>query len=602
MELERLISPQVEASPLLSSASPSSYLNRPQERQQLATPTVGVSSPFSGTVVASSYSVPGHSVHSDQEQPGSSSGIALFSHPGDASRIHRNLLLEVSGILRDADSCSGPSTATLDVEADLDTVLRIMHKCIDLFVQYFFPNTPIAHEPSLRRAVSDFASGLPLVLSADAAPGDQVFSMRSFTLITALCAFITSVVPDMAVPHSISLTWPFYHASRAMTRLYEEFDLESPVSSSYTSRIWQSAALQNVTGKNPVAWHVSGEVTIMALRTRLYDEKTVSSQAVGKLESQLLRANFWLIYLSDRTATAFEGRPSVMSDVLSQGLLTLLERGPCSEPLLDPSNPLTGRSLDLAQGFQLKTRLWASAADFMHHLNFLTSPNKQQQQQQQQTTMPMQSLLETPDWTKLVDLHQTFLGILDDLPTCLRSPNGVISNGAGDDPIGTYQAQSFWALRNNIISVYHCMRLVILQECVLQGIPEILGLENKAESLVLRKLEIVQDFLLEMQLAPFMCLKVQGEAAVRASILFLLFSGGTKGKRNGTDLTQPLTLDPENPPRRMYITRDGEPCRQRHAEQASDIAIQPDPRRLNKLGLESDGNGAWSWCAASRDE
>lgn len=538
MELarERTVSPRVDASPLLSSASSPSYLGRSQDQQQLASPTVGVGvgSPFSVTAVGPSYrSDPRHSLQSDQEHQSSSSGIALYSHPGDASRIHRNLLLEVSGILREADFHSGPSPASLDVEADLeavlDTVLRIMHKCIDLFVQYFFPNTPIAHEPSLRRAVSDFASGLPLVLTADAAPGDRVFSMRSFTLITALCAFITSVVPDVAVPHSISLTWPFYRASRSMSHLYEELDLESPVSASYTSRIWQSAALQNVTGKNFVAWHVSGEVTIMALRTRLYDEETVSNQAVGKLDSQLLRANFWLVYLTDRTATAFEGRPSVMSDVLSQGLLTLHERGPYSEPLLDPSNPLNVQSLEefLMQGFHLKTRLWASAADFMHHLNFLTSPK----QRQQQTTTPMQSLLEKPDWTKLSDLHQTFLGVLDDLPTCLRSPNAIINKGAGDDPIGTYQAQSFWALRNNIFSVYHCMRLVMLHECVLQGIPEILGLENKAKSLVLRKLEIVQDFLLEMQLAPFMCLKVQGEAAVRA------FFPITLGRHQGTDPT-----------------------------------------------------------------
>lgn len=495
--MERSISPRVDGSPVVLSASPP-YLLRPPEPQQLTPATGGGGvgdggSPFTATTEQGFL------------------GIAQFNHPGDPSTIHRNLLLELSGILGNSNPSSKPSPASIDIDADLDAildqVLRIMHKCIDVFAQYFFPNTPIAHVPSLRRAASDFGSafGVSPFLLGDAS-GDQVFSMRNFTLITALCAFITSVVPGMAAPHSISLTWPFYYASRAMARLYEELDLEAPVSSSYTSRIWQSAALQNMTGKNLVAWHVAGEVTIMAIRERLYDEKTVGRNA--SLESQLLRANFWLIYLSDRTATAFEGRPSVMSDILSQGLLTLHERGPSGEPLLETANSLNGDSVEdlLTQGFHLKTRLWASAADVMLHLKAVANPG--------QTMAPMRSLPESPDWIKLVELHQAFLAVLDDLPTCLRSPNGVIMDTTSGDPIGTYQAQSFWALRNNIFSVYHSMRLIMLHECILQGIPEVLGLENKAESLAMRKLEIVQDFLLEMQLAPFLCLKVQGEAAV----------------------------------------------------------------------------------------
>ncbi|KAH6685721.1 hypothetical protein F5X68DRAFT_262307 [Plectosphaerella plurivora] len=378
-----------------------------------------------------------------------------------------------------------------------------MHKCVDLFVQYIFPNTPIAHEPSLRRAVSDIST---------TDESTSLSGMRNFTLITALCAFISSVVPDNPLVSShpglraVSLTWPFYHASRAMLRLYEELDLEAPVASSYTSRIWQSSALQNVTGKNGVAWHVSGEVTVMAMRTRLYDEETLLPLAqTSPLESQLLRANFWLIYLTDRTATAFEGRPSVMSDILSHGLLTLGEQGPRPEPLLDPTNPLNSQATEeeLIRGFHLKTRLWATVADFMHRLKSFANRKE-----------PAPTLTEDDDWAELVRVHRTFLGILDDLPPCLRSPNSAGAT-AIDEATTSYRAQSFWALRNNILSVYHCMRLVILHECMQQNIPEVLGLENKAESLAIRQLEIVQDFLLEMHLVPFMCLKVQGEAAIQ---------------------------------------------------------------------------------------
>lgn len=404
-----------------------------------------------------------------------------------------------------------------DIDLLLEPVPRIMHKCVDIFVQYIFPNTPIAHEPSLRRAVSDIAEGLSPQLCADASRTNLVPAMRSFTLITALCAFVTSVVPENLISPSISLTWPFYHASRAMLRLYEEFDLESPVASSYTSRIWQSSALQNVTGKNGVAWHVSGEVTVMAMRTRLYSEETLSQTPA--LESQLLRANFWLIYLTDRTATAFEGRPSVMSDILSHGLLTLRDQGPSPEPLLDPSNPTYRQPAEasLIQGFHLKTRLWATVADFMHKLKSFGN-------RKEPVRPPNLTGTTDDDWAELVQVHRDFLSVLDDLPPCLRSPNGVASTAAIDDSVSSYQAQSFWALRNNILSVYHCMKLVILHECMLQGIPKVLGLANEAESLAVRQLEIVQDFLLEMQLAPFMCLKVQGEAAVRGLPSILLLS------------------------------------------------------------------------------
>lgn len=443
-----------------------------------------------------------------------------FSFPGGAAqaiaeaacKIRRSLIPEVNRVLHpDRVGQTSPNGVgeiaiggVADWEGDTDPVLRVMHQCIDIFFQYFFPNTPIAHEPSLRLAVTQLAAGLyPLPLT-DASETDQLASIRSSAMVTALCAFVTSVVPESALVYSTSLTWPFYLASRAMLRLCEELDLDSPLASSYTSRMWQASALQNLTGKNSLTWHISGEVIVMALRTRLYEENTLGQSQ--SLDAQLLRANFWVIQSSDRAAVALDDRPSLMSDLLTHDLLTLQERPERSEPLLDPSRPVNTRSFEemLIEGFHLKRRIWDKAADFMHHLKIFCKHYLPAQ---------TQSLVALPDWGQLVDAHVAYTGTLDEMPACLRSPNGACS-GPGSDPVAEYQASSFWALRNGTVSVYHCMRLVMLHECIQRGIPEVLGLENQGRTLAARKLEIVQEFLFEMQLVPFMCLKVQGEAAV----------------------------------------------------------------------------------------
>ena len=69
------------------------------------------------------------------------------------------------------------------------------------------------------------------------------------------------------------------------------------------------------------------------------------------------------------------------------------------------------------------------------------------------------------------------------------------------------------------MSVFHCMKIVLLQKCIEHDIPEVVGLNNQPVSWVVQKLEIARDFLREVQIAPFICFKIQGEPAVSNKML-----------------------------------------------------------------------------------
>ncbi|KAM5356879.1 hypothetical protein ACJ41O_003525 [Fusarium nematophilum] len=380
-----------------------------------------------------------------------------------------------------------------------ETVATYVGKCVDLFMQYQFPNGPITHEPTLRSAAALFDLGS----SPENDESSPIETLRALTLVTALCAYVSSTVPDALLPGSKGVLWPFYHASRAMLRLYEEVDLESPHSSSYYIRSWQSAALQNITGRDRASWHIHGEGTLLAMRAQIYDEATVS--LLPRLEAQLLRVNFWFMYLADKTAAAFECRPYVISDDYLAGKLTLREQGEHEDLLLDSSRSCNQNLLEhrVMVGFHLKRRLWAAAADMVREIRLFATRRQDH---------PMDTQAAESGLSKLIEMYSSFVALVDHLPSWLQSPQGAVETV--ETEVAEYQIASFWAQRSNIMSVYNCMRLLILQKCIESSIPEVVGLNDRPVSWAMQKLEIARDFLRELQIAPFVCFKVQGESAV----------------------------------------------------------------------------------------
>jgi hypothetical protein len=419
---------------------------------------------------------------------------ANLSLAHDTSAIHAKLIVDVESVL-----------ALDNISADIMTLADVVHSCIDLFLQYMFPNTPIAHERTLRTAAAFFFTAQyptsPDALAQSADLLDLAFE-KSFTLVTALCGFVASVMPESLLPNGKVLASPFLHSSKAMLRCYEESDLEQPDSTSITIRIWLSGASQNSTGKTGAAWHHHMEASLLALRLRLYEEKSV--QRDSAIESRLLRANFWLLYLADKSAACLENRAPVLTEGLFESDLTLLEQCDNDESLLDLNENTAQGSLErqIVLGFHLKVRIWAAAADVIAELNAYVRSQKRLKR----TLSDDESII-----TRISELNIVFATLIFALPPGLQRLDTIVT---ADKSVEAYQKTCLWTLRSNIMTTYHCLKLVILQKCIENDMLGVLGLTGQPLSWTLRKLEIVQDFIKELLAVPFICYKVQGEAGV----------------------------------------------------------------------------------------
>ncbi|KAF5695385.1 xylanolytic transcriptional activator xlnR [Fusarium denticulatum] len=295
-----------------------------------------------------------------------------------------------------------------------------VRKCVDFFIQYQFPNTPVVHEPTLRAAALLItAENVPPFASLISSASDlhqQVSYLRQFTLATALCASVMSVMPDRPPSQRALLAASFLSASRAMLRRYEEHDLEHPNSTSLVIRMWHSAAMQNSTGKVGTSYHYHAEAAYLAQRMRLYNE--ISVQEHSKLEVPSLRASFWLLYLADKTSAVLQSRPPILNEQFFEREFTLLENGHDDSLLLDPSRKVSESNLEsrLLIGFHLKRRIWAAAANLLDD-----------------------------EVSRLSELYLVLTTLADELPSWLRNPDH--GSDSDDEQVASYQNKCFWTQR-----------------------------------------------------------------------------------------------------------------------------------------------------------
>lgn len=386
---------------------------------------------------------------------------------------------------------------------------QVAHECIDLFMQFLFPNTPIAHEPTLRAGILLLGDELPDCPSTES-PGPETLTLmellRRFTLITALCAHIISVVPESLFRNPKSLSDIFFEASKSMLRVYEAYDLEHPDSTSLTIRMWHSSYAQNTTGKVGASWHYHTEACCLAQRMRLFDETSISRPS--QIESQLLRINFWHLYLAEKTQVAFKTRPPIIDERICGGI-TLQERGDEVVPFLDTSREVNQANLEsrIFVGFHLRRRISAAAASLITDIASRTrhaETNSPSTISSDRTDQEMDSLIER---------YLKFTALVNEVPPWVRRPDGD-KNPDVHESVRAYKTTCFWAQRSNIMTIFHCMRLLILQTCIDHGLLMIIGLSESLLSWASRKLEIIRDFLDDLQGTPFICIAAQGETAV----------------------------------------------------------------------------------------
>lgn len=396
------------------------------------------------------------------------------------------------------------------------TIFHVVNDCIDVFMQFLFPNTPICQEPILREAASLFSQ------ESQEGPGrEEAFSNaqwqvthgRPFTLITALCAYVLSVLSPSISSLPNQLAIPFLQSSLSMLRLYEVYDLENPDFTSLTIRTWHSAAMQNTTGKSGAAYHYHGQACLIAHRLRLYQEESIVRSS--QLESQLLRLNFWLLYCADQSALTLGDRPPLFHSSMVGSKLTLRECDKTEVSLFDETKKTHHPSLQqrILAGFYFKTRLWYLAS------NLTTGIKTYGELKTQGSNQPEAKRCHR---SRLFEAFVDFTGVIDDMPSWLRYTDladkpASESNHDDDmnDEMAKYQRVCFWAQRSNIMPAYYCCLMVILQRCIDFNAPEILGLDGHPLSHASRKLEIARDFVHEIRITPFLSLKAQGEPAVR---------------------------------------------------------------------------------------
>ncbi|KAL5331596.1 hypothetical protein ACEPPN_001130 [Leptodophora sp. 'Broadleaf-Isolate-01'] len=378
------------------------------------------------------------------------------------------------------------------------SALEAVNSCIDLYMQYTFPTAPSVHEPTLRASALSFFSSTN---TADVFQGhtrlEEIQNLRAFALLIALCASVSSVMPESLLAYRQVLAKPCLDASREIMRSIEDFDIAQPNSTSIAVRIFHSNALEHITGDSTLCYYILGQATLLIRSMRLHDEEALKSH--DAIEAQLLRSLFWQIYAADQASACLRNRPFFLHELLFDGELSVRPHGESVIPMVDPAKLWSGDVFEerILIGFHFLPRLWSSAAKLLSGIRIHGKENL------------------GADKTHLIQKYMGFLGILDRLPHWLQAANVIISR---DDSEGTqFQKTAFWTQRCTILVTFQCLRLVILQQCVDCKVWDVMGLNDEALTLSMVKIGIVNDFLQTLDDIPFIYLQIKGEPT--ASIL-----------------------------------------------------------------------------------
>ncbi|KAH6879838.1 hypothetical protein B0T10DRAFT_496251 [Thelonectria olida] len=438
---------------------------------------------------------------SDSPLSNSVTANPLFETPEsqtqNAARLHLGLLV---GLL-----AATPS----------DTAASIANHCILLYTQYVFGTNPVCHEPTLRATVSRFfislsdgdnpAEDYARISRCFAADNERerFGALRSITLLTALCAAVTYVVPESLLPNK-HLTAPlFLRAARETLRIYEDYDLEQPNSSSLSIRLFLSSAIQTASGKHGVAFHILSEAGLIAMRMCLYDESSLEGR--DPIEETLLRNAFWQLYVCDKTALVMKGRPVTIHETLFETGLTLKAHSRNSVPLFDSGGESNGAGIEdrLLEGFHVIRRLWTMAARVIQGIE---SNSKRTLDAFSNTEGCREST------AQLSEAYFEMITLTNNLPALVRSPeeSSPDVNREADQHLSDILQRQ----RTSYLITLHSIKVMVLNCAIRCNMTEVIGLNSEPLTLALRQMELAQDFLNALESVPFLHLQAEGEHCV----------------------------------------------------------------------------------------
>ncbi|KAF6814002.1 C6 transcription factor, partial [Colletotrichum musicola] len=386
------------------------------------------------------------------------------------------------------------------------SIRQTVDECISLYVLHLFPSAPVCHIPGLRAMA---AAQFPLD-GYDANDNafehgtdhDRVANMREFTLLTAVCAAIASVYPETMLPYRDLVAAPFLRASRSMLKVYEDYDTQYPMSSSLSTRLLQSAALQHAAGKTSAAWHVLSQAGLLAQSLRLHSEQSLAKY--DPLEAKLLRNNFWMLFVADKSAIAMANRPVTLHEPLFDSTMDLAEKNPIRVSLLDPSMRNLPNAFEdtLLEGFHLIRRCWASASRLL-----LAIRSKRQN-----------TALDNPiiqanreDRESMTRMYNEVMGLLDELPPSLDSPDTVELEPGYDV---AFQRSCFWTQKARLVALFQSMRIIVLRQCIDHGLTGLIGLDDDPLNLAIQQTNIAHDVVQGLKSIPFQYIQTHGEPGI----------------------------------------------------------------------------------------
>ncbi|KAH8896834.1 hypothetical protein GQ53DRAFT_838309 [Thozetella sp. PMI_491] len=331
-------------------------------------------------------------------------------------------------------------------------------------------------------------------------PSARIRCMRSFGLVTAVCA-ATSLVHQKCCLHFGDTTGPlFLEAARRMLREYEDHDIQNPDSSSLQIRMLLSTCFQHYAGENALAWHVVSQAGLIARQMCLYTEKAVMQH--DPLESTLLRLSFWTLHMADSTAACVQNRGVVLQESLFNTSIDLEEFGLNQVPLIDTDSVYyeEGFERSLLSGFHTMRRLWTVGAKLMLAIRAYGRDGPVEKRDGSSVT--------ENDIQHISELYAEVLGALDTMPPSLQS---AISAPTSENAMEAYRASCYTSQRFRLLSAYHSLKLMMIYQCGQHGLVRALGFREEPAVITMEKIRTARDYIHNLQSVPFHYIKCNGE-------------------------------------------------------------------------------------------
>ncbi|KAJ6032504.1 hypothetical protein N7540_003236 [Penicillium herquei] len=414
--------------------------------------------------------------------------------------IHQNLVRSIEAI------------DVKDSSWSLDATVR---KCVDIYMNVIFGIRPIVSEARIRSNLCLKPPHLTAKLSALSFPSRAMISpdtlvdleeIRSYTLVCALCAATAYLLSGRDDPPGAVVGPIFLHASREMLHLYEPLDVECPDSSSLVIRMFQAGAL-HTDGRLHLSWHLFGAALRLGEQMQLEDPRSL--QGVDPLEARLRVMAFRTIRISARYHRTLENHPLSICDPPWSSLASSDDDSEIPMMMMMSSSPWDKPpeyESQLLVAFKLFEKIWVTASEILTDLDCFVQLDRRNK-----SILP--TLIESHQ-NHFLEPYSTFLGLLDDLPVFLHSPESIMQVGNLDKTVTEIQYRQFWVQRANLFVNYHCLRMLILNRFAQYGLTMMIGVQKTDTMIALRKTEIAHDMNVFVTNAPIDSLLVNGEACV----------------------------------------------------------------------------------------